>query len=103
MVPLALNDFTKERVDQYKGNFEFLQFVLKQGSEDQKRLVANILLGNIHAGSSLNQTFDVIEKTFKSISRPIKTELLAAIEDLMSRISGDELNKTKAFLEKLKK
>lgn len=38
-----------------------------------------------------------------AISRPIKTELLAAIEDLMSRISGDELNKTKAFLEKLKK
>ena len=64
---------------------------------------ANILLDNVHAGLFLDQTFDVIEKTFKSISRPIKTELLAAIEDLMSRISGDELNKTKAFLEKLKK
>lgn len=103
LVPLALNDFTKERLDQYKGNYEFLQFVLKQGREDQKRLVANILLDNVHAGLFLDQTFDVIEKTFKSISRPIKTELLAAIEDLMSRISGDELNKTKAFLEKLKK
>lgn len=103
LVPLALNDFTKERLDQYKGNYEFLQFVLKQGREDQKRLVANILLNNVHAGLFLDQTFDVIEKTFKSISRPIKTELLAAIEDLMSRISGDELNKTKAFLEKLKK
>lgn len=102
LVPLALNDFTKERLDQYKGNYEFLQFVLKQGREDQKRLVANILLDNIHAGTFLNQTFDVIEKTVKSISRPIKAELIAATEDLLSRLTGVDLESAKEFLEKFK-
>ena len=102
LVPLALNDFTKERRDQYKENFEFLQFVLKQGSEDQKRLVANILLDNIHAGYFLDQTFDVIEKTVKSISRPIKAELIAATEDLLSRLTGVDLESAKEFLEKFK-
>lgn len=102
LIPLALNDFTKERLDPYKGNYEFLQFVLKQGCEDQKRLVANILLDNIHAGYFLDQTFEVIEKTVKSISRPIKTELIAATEDLLSRLTGVDLESAKEFLEKFK-
>lgn len=102
LIPLALNDFTKERLDPYKGNYEFLQFVLKQGCEDQKRLVANILLDNIHAGYFLDQTFDVIEKTVKSISRPIKAELIAATEDLLSRLTGVDLESAKEFLEKFK-
>lgn len=103
LVPLALNDFTKERLDQYKGNYEFLQFVLKQGREDQKRLVANILLDNIHAGTFLNQTFDVIERSIKFISSPVKNELIAATEDFISRAERDDFECAKAFLAKITK
>ena len=103
LVPLALNDFTKERLDQYKGNYEFLQFVLKQGGEDQKRLVANILLDNIHAGTFLNQTFDVIERSIKFISSHVRKELIAATEDFISRAEGDDSECAKVFLAKLNK
>lgn len=103
LVPLALNDFTKERLDQYKGNYEFLQFVLKQGGEDQKRLVANILLDNIHAGTFLNQTFDVIERSIKFISSHVRKELIAATEDFISRAEGDNSECAKVFLAKLSK
>ena len=98
LIPLALNDFTEERRDQYKNNFEFLQFVIKQGDGKQKRLVANILLENIHAGKNLPQTFGLVEKSVKYISRPVKKELIAAAEDLLSRIDGEELARTKEFL-----
>ena len=98
LIPLALNDFTEERRDQYKNNFEFLQFAIKQGDRKQKRLVANILLENIHAGKNLSQTFGLVEKSVKFISRPVKKELIAAAEDLLSRIDGEEMIHTKEFL-----
>ena len=91
-------NWIKGKTDTRQKIFEFLQFVIKQGDGKQKRLVANILLENIHAGKNLPQTFGLVEKSVKYISRPVKKELIAAAEDLLSRIDGEELARTKEFL-----
>ena len=99
LIPLALNDFTEERVDQYKENFEFLQFVMKNGNDIQKGLVRNIFGDNIHSIKSLFETFDAIEKSWAYMSKPIQKELVAAAETLKTQAENEQLDMVEKFLE----
>lgn len=99
LIPLALNDFTEERMDQYEENFEFLQFVMENGNDVQKGLVRNILGNNIHSIKSLPETFGAIEKSWTYMSKPIQKELVAAAETLKTQVEDEQLNIVEKFLE----
>ena len=80
--------FSEETKDVYKNNYVFLSIVAEKGEKEQKSIVANLMIHNIHNRIDISNSLLVIEKgKFNNI---IKKELISTLERYLTE-AGDNI------------
>ena len=83
-----INIFSEKTKDVYKNNYAFLSIVAEKGEKEQKSIVANLMIHNIHNRIDISNSLLVIEKgKFNNI---IKKELISTLERYLTE-AGDNI------------
>lgn len=84
--------FTQETHEKYKTNYKLLSIIVKKGTEEQKRIVVNIIINNIHNRTDISQSLGLIEIGNFESNR--KQELISALRTYKNEENVDgELEK----------
>lgn len=80
--------FTPETHEKYKTNYKLLSIIVKKGTEEQKRIVVNIIINNIHNRTDISQSLGLIEIGDFESNR--KQELISALRTYKNEENVDE-------------
>jgi hypothetical protein len=91
--------FSEETKDVYKNNYVFLSIVAEKGEKEQKSIVANLMIHNIHNRIDVSNSLLVIEKgKFNNI---IKKELISTLERYLTEVGDNIAEEVKERINKI--